>query len=374
MGGGTTANLTGPLAEGVKKTAAELAANKGAALVVCGSNDVNVQVIVNAINDAIGANGNTIDRSSSVNYRQGVASDMVAVTQDLNSGAIGALLVYEANPVYSYFDSAKLAAGIQKCPFTLSYSEKMDETTELCKYNIPSHHWLESWGDAELQKGYISVIQPLIHPLFKTRQFQSSLLKLTGNTEDYATYFRNYWTGRLGGLNDYQQFLQDGVIENSKLKTQPNVVNVSDLTSATAVATASFASGSRESADTVLSAISPKPLATATPVAATTTTNTTPSAFVGNVTDAATKIGSTKGGEIELVLYQKISIGTGVHASNAWLQEVSDPVTKATWDNYAMVSPEMGKKLFDIDIFKPRESDKYEVHPDKPEALSFILR
>ena len=67
-----------------------------------------------------------------------------------------------------------------------------------------------------------------------------------------------------------------------------------------------------------------------------------------------------------MVLYQKVSIGTGARAGNAWLQEASDPISKATWDNYAMISPEMGKKLFDIDIFKPREADKYEVHPDKP--------
>jgi molybdopterin-containing oxidoreductase family iron-sulfur binding subunit len=366
LGGGTSSNLTGPLAAGIKKTAAELSANKGAALVVCGSNDVNIQVIVNAINDAIGANGNTIDRSSTVNYRQGLDADMVTLTQDLNAGAIGALLVYEANPVYSYFDSAKLAAGIKKCPFTLSFSEKMDETTELCKYIIPSHHWLESWGDAELQKGYVSVIQPLIHPLFKTRQYQTSLLKIMGSTDDYATYFKNYWTNKLGGLNSYQQFLQDGVIENSKLRTQTNVVNPSDLTPASAAMTASLATGSASAivADT-LNQI--KSALTSTPVAAAAVSNTTtPSTFGSNVTDAATRIGAMKSGDVEIILYQKISLGTGNHASNAWLQEVSDPVSKATWDNYAMVSPEMGKKLFDIDIFKPREADKYEVHPDKP--------
>ena len=89
-------------------------------------------------------------------------------------------------------------------------------------------------------------------------------------------------------------------------------------------------------------------------------------AFSGNISDAASKIGAIIGGEVEMVLYQKVSMGTGNHASNAWLQEVSDPISKATWDNYAMVSPEMGKKLFDIDIFNPRQADKYEVHPDKP--------
>lgn len=363
LGGNTSSNLSGALADAVKKTAAELTANKGASLVVCGSNDPNIQIVVNAINEAIGAGGKTVDWDTPVNYRQGIDADIATLTQDLNAGNVGALLVYGANPVYSYIDSQKFAEGVKKCPFTLSYSEKMDETTELCKYIIPSHHWLESWGDAEPQTGYISVLQPLIHPLFKTRQFEDSLLKLAGNNDGYETYFRNYWIEKLGGLSNYERFLQDGVMENSKFKTQSNPVNTSNLTPATAAAVSSLASGG---------SIEPVIQNQNTSGANVDSTNSTKSAgftsaaFTGNVADAAAKIGTTKGGEIEMVLYQKVSIGTGARASNAWLQEASDPISKATWDNYAMISPEMGKKLFDIDIFNPRQSDKYEVHPDKP--------
>lgn len=354
LGGGTSSNISGALADGVKKTAAELSANKGAALVVCGSNDPSVQLVVNAINEAIGAGGKTIDWSSTVNYRQGVDADMVTLTEDLNAGKIGALVVYGANPVYSYFDPAKLISGIKKCPFTLSLSEKMDETTELCKYIIPSHHWLESWGDSELQTGYVSVLQPLIHPLFKTRQFEDSLLKITGSMDDYATYFKSYWVAKLGSVTIYEQFLQDGVLENSKIKTQQNIINVSDLTPASAAATATIgaAPSMSDSITKILPTLSPIAMSSAT--------------FTGNISDASSKIGAIKGGEVEVVLYQKVSLGTGNRASNAWLQEVSDPISKATWDNYAMVSPEMGKKLFDIDIFNPRQADKYEVHPEKP--------
>ncbi|MDQ2719245.1 MAG: TAT-variant-translocated molybdopterin oxidoreductase [Bacteroidota bacterium] len=368
VGGGTTASLSGNLPAAIKKTAAELTANKGAALVVCGSNDPNVQIIVNAINEAIGANGKTIDWSTPVNYRQGLDADMVTLTDDLNAGKIGALLVYGANPIYNYFAAEKFASGMKRCPFTLSFSEKMDETTELCKYIVPSHHWLESWGDAEPQKGTISVLQPLIHPLFKTRQFESSLLKLSGNSNDYLTYFRNYWIGKLGSLDNFERFLQDGIIENSHFATQASFINTSNLTPASAAATASVASGSSlsdslsinsssiSSSDTLSSKSKPEGNALSMGTAT----------FTGNISDASSKITSVKGGDIEMILYQKVSLGTGSRANNAWLQEVSDPITKAAWDNYAMISPEMGKKLFDIDIFKPRQADKYEVHPDKP--------
>jgi molybdopterin-containing oxidoreductase family iron-sulfur binding subunit len=350
LGGGTSAKLSAELTEGVKRTAAELTANRGAALVVCGSNDPDVQIIVNAINEAIGANGNTIDRGSLVNYRQGIDADMIALTADLASGAIGSLIVYGANPVYNYFDAAKFAEGVKKCPFTLSLSEKMDETTELCKYVVPSHHWLETWGDAELQNGYVSVIQPLIHPLFKTRQFEDSLLKLAGNPQDYADYFVNFWTSRLGGTAQYQQFLQDGIIENSKLRSTSTGAVTTAITAAAGMSTAAVSDS----------------LKTGTAVTNTTALSSGGAAFTGNVAASASKIGSIKGGDKEIVLYQKVSIGTGSRANNAWLQEVSDPITKATWDNYAMISPELGLSMFGIDIFNYRHADKYEIHPEKP--------
>lgn len=359
VGGSTSANLSGELAEGIKKTAAELMANRGSALVVCGSNDPNIQILVNAINDAIGANGSTIDWSTPVNYRQGWDADMVTLANDLSAGNVGGLLVYGANPVYSYFDSEKLAEGIKKTPFTLSFSEKLDETTELCKYVIPSNHWLESWGDAELQTNTISSIQPLIHPLFKTRQFEDSLLKLIGSSDDYLTYYRNYWINRLGGQSNYEKFLQDGIIENGKLKETTTFSRVSDLTASTAAGVAT-AVAANDTTGAVPTAGQPVPAGPGAPAP-----RFGSATFSGNVADAASKIKSA-GGETEIVLYQNVAMGTGNKASNAWLQEVSDPITKATWDNYAVVSPEMGKKLFKIDIFNPRHADKYEVHPEKP--------
>ncbi len=351
LGGGTSSNISGKVAEGIKKAAAELSAKKGAALVVCGSNDPNVQIIVNAINEAIGAGGKTVNWSTPVNYRQGLDADIVALTQDLNAGNVGTLLVYGANPAYSFFQADKFVAGIKKCPLTISFSEKMDETTELCKYVIPSHHWLECWGDAEPQAGYYSVIQPIIHPLFKTRQFEDSLLKLTGNLVAYEEYFKNYWMAKLGGLINYEKFLQDGVVENSVLKTSSKSVVVADLTSATADETASYAATDSTSQNTT---------------AAPSSISMQSAAFTGNVQDAAAKIGGIKGAELEMVLYEKVSLGTGNRANNAWLQEVSDPISKATWDNYAMISPQMGKKLFNIDIYNRRDSDEYEVRVQKP--------
>ena len=98
----------------LKKVAAELKANSGAAVVVSGSNDVNVQIVVNTINNAIGAYGKTIDWGTTLNYRQGIDGDMNKLVADMETGTVGALLIHGANPVYDYFDAAKFKAALSK--------------------------------------------------------------------------------------------------------------------------------------------------------------------------------------------------------------------------------------------------------------------
>jgi len=309
------------LLKGIDTAAAALAANKGAALVVCGSNDVNIQMIVNAINEAIGANGTTINWAVTSNYRKGIDAEMTQLVTDLNDKKIGALLVQGANPVYSYADKAKLLSGL-KNTVSVSFNGTMDETTELCNYIIPSHHWLESWGDAEPKTGYFSMLQPTINPLFKTRAFQTSLLKWSqpaapaGGTAvtDYETYFKNYWTGKLGSIDTYNKALQDGVVEP------------------------------------------------ATPIVGSTAFSN------GKLSDAASKIAAVKSAPVEFQLYEKVSVGNGSQANNPWLQELPDPITKVTWDNYVMMSPAMAKSLLGLDVMNQDHGHQsnYEVHPEKP--------
>jgi MoCo/4Fe-4S cofactor protein with predicted Tat translocation signal len=316
VGGSVTApSLDAKLTAAVKNTADALKANAGEGLVVCGSNNVDVQVIVNAINEAIGANGKTINWASTSNYRKGVDADMNSLVSDMNSGTIGAVIIYGVNPAYSYTDSKKFADGLNKV-IGVSCNGTMDETTELCKFIIPSHHWLESWGDAEPKTGYVSMLQPTINPLFKTRAFETTLLKWGANAiTDYETYFKNFWTTKLGSSDAFNKALQDGVVE-------------------------------AEAATTTVSG----------------------SAFNSSkIAEAATKIAAIKGGATEVVLYQKISMGNGSQANNPWLQELPDPISKVTWDNYAMMGTEMYKTMYGKDVLKDKgASDAYEVHPEKP--------
>jgi molybdopterin-containing oxidoreductase family iron-sulfur binding subunit len=278
----------------VKAAAADL--KKGNGLVVCNSNDVNVQVIVNAINNAIGANGTTIDWAATTNYKQGVDSEMVNFVNALDAGQVGAVLFHNVNPAYDYFDSEKFKKAVAKAKVSISFNDRMDETTQLCTYAVPDNHWLESWGDAEPRTGYYSFIQPTIAPLFKTRAFQDSLLIWSGSTEKYHDIYNQFWIAKLGGQANFDKALQDGVAEP---------------------AAPSFAGAS----------------------------------FSGNVDDAIAKASAKKGGKYEVVIYESVALGYGgAWSNNPWLQEMPDPVTKATWDNYVCMSPKTAKEQFDAEL------------------------
>ena len=279
------------LNELVTKAAVDL--KKGGGMVVGSSNDVNIQTVINAINDSIGANGVTVNWVTTSNYKQGIDKDMADMIAAMEAGTVGSVFMHGVNPVYDYFDSKKFTAALAKVPVTVSFADRMDETAQKCKFVIPDHNYLESWGDAEPKPNYFSLMQPGIAPLFKTRAVQDSLLTWAGATTTYADFWKDYWMKKLGGQEAFDKALQDGIVEPAG--EMPN-------------------GGAK---------------------------------FSANVGDAIGKINAKKGsGGIELVVYQKIGIGQGgAWSNNPWLQEMPDPITRTVWDNYLCVSPKRGKEL-----------------------------
>ena len=285
----------------LKKAADELWANRGASLVVAGSNDPAVQVLVNGINTMLGNYGSTIDASAPVHYRQGDDQSMATFVKDLNSGSIAAVVFFNANPVYDTAEGQKIASALSKTTLKISTSDRMDETAALVDYIAPDHHYLEQWNDAELKAGHYSLVQPAIAPLFDTRQAPESFLKWVGNDVEYYTYLQDHWRSNFfsqqSSTSNFQTFwdksLYDGVWELE---------------------------GNRKSYAYDYSAAS----------------------------QAATSIAQNykvSGNGIELALYEKIGIGNGNQANNPWLQETPDPVTKATWDNYLTISQSMASEM-----------------------------
>ncbi len=330
------------LRAGIAKAAKELSANKGSALVVCGSNDPNIQQVVNAINDALGAQGNTINWSVINKSKTGIDADFAALVSDMNAGRVGALLIQGANPAYTWYDANGFKNALQKVKASISFNSRNDETTQLCKYVIPDHHYLESWGDAEPKSGVISFMQPTINPLFKTRQWQDSILTWSGTAPDYHTYFKNYWIGKLGNETALDKALQDGVINGNALANAGASHSISNTGSGLTDTTAAASFNN------------------------TATLNNTAAPSAGSVAGAIAAINGNKPSNgIELVLYKKVGIGCGEGSSNPWLHELPDPVSRATWDNYVMISPAMAKSLLGIDLTIDSEANDYEIHPVK---------
>ncbi len=304
--------LDAPLQAAITKVSAELNANKGAALVVCGSRNKNVQLVVNAINELIGANGTTVNWAVTNNTKQGIDSEFLQLIADMEAGKVGGLFLYDANPAYDFFDSERFKKALARVRLSVSLNDKMDETTEHCKFIVPSHHYLESWGDAEPKTGYFYLQQPTIAPLFKTRSFLDSILKWSGNTTTYEEYIKKLWVAKLGTEDLYLKAVQDGVVEPG-------------------------------------------------------TPSTGGGGFIGAVVaEAAGKITGQAGGKTELVIYQNMAMKDGKHANNPWLLELPDPISRACWDNYLMISPALAKELLDLDITREREANQYEFFPEKP--------
>lgn len=277
------------------KAISDLQSNRGKSLVVSGSNDPNVQLLVNEINKALGNYGTTINLNKPSYQRQGDDSAMNTFIDDVKGGKVEAVIFYNANPVYDHPRGAELADGLKAVGLKVSFNERLDETTLLCGFACPDHHFLESWGDAQPKMGVYSLIQPTINPVYKTRAAQTSLLIWAGSdTTDYYTYLTNNWSKNILGGSSWDKALHDGVFETTTVA----------VTTEEDVATGSF------DASAVETAISE----------------------------------SAKVSGIEVKLYEKVGMGWGSQAGNPWLQEFPDPISKATWDNYVAIPMSMSKE------------------------------
>jgi MoCo/4Fe-4S cofactor protein with predicted Tat translocation signal len=285
--------------DNLNQAAKELIKNRGKCLVVSGSNDPNVQALVNGINYMLQNYGQTIDPSKGNNTRQGDDKKMAKFANGMAGGEYKGVVFFNCNPVYDHPLGDKIADGIKKTLLSISTSMVEDETAALVQYLCPGHHYLESWNDSMPRSGSFSLTQPTISPLFNTRQAEESLLRFAGRDITYYDYVRSYWKENVHNNGSsfgtfWDRSLHDGVFEqNSPSEDGANMV---------------------------------------------------PEFLSESIQTAASNIAG--GGEgLELVLYEKINIGSGEQANNPWLQECPDPITKVCWDNYVSISIPDSKEM-----------------------------
>ena len=287
----------------------DLQANHGASIVIAGEDQPPVvHAIAMAINQTLGNIGSTITITDPVEVTPvNQLASLRELVNDMNSGAVKALVIMGGNPVFDAPADFDFASAFKKVPFRAHQSLYYDDTSMLSHWHIPETHYLESWSDVRGHDGTISIVQPLIAPLYNGRSPHEMLGALIGGL-DVSPYdqVRSYWMGRGGQPpsavttssgqpgaaalqfeTNWRQWLNDGVIAGSALPPRS------------------------ASASTNIPATSNRQPATG----------------------------------IELSLRPDPTIYDGRFANNGWLQELPKPQTKIVWDNVLLVSPKTARDI-----------------------------
>jgi len=278
---GVATGEASPINDAVQNAAAQIKKAGKNAVVVTGIQDENAQLLALAINKAI--QSNVLDLVATKNVRHGDDAKVAQLIKDINAGSIGAVFMYDTNPVYTLPKGSAFGEALKKVKLSVTFTMSDNETSKASQYVIATPHYLEAWGDVVIKKGQYSLIQPTINKLFDTRQFQETLLKWSGSDETYYDYLKNQWKSNVLGGKSWNRTLHDGTF-NVALPESEVSINELDIDAASAA------------------------------------------------------LAKVKGSDLELTVYTKTGLGDGQQASNPWLQELPDPITRTSWDNYLLIS------------------------------------
>jgi len=307
----TVASQLGIPAEAFKKTATELWENRGRSLVfggghvVKGEAGIALEVVVNLLNSALESEGSTIDGAMGGSHAASSYTDFTKLVADMKAGQVDALLIVNRNPVYDLPKAVGFEEALGKVGLVVDLSMQFDETARKADYVAPTSHHTETWGDASPYAGVYSIIQPTIMPLHNTRSVEESLmvwakgLKLSGaitGQSSWHEYVRTNWRENIqrevGSSAPFMVFWENTLREGVAISRKDG-------------------GGSRS--------------------------------FMAGSLRTLPKLGWSN--DVTLVLYPKVSVYDGRYANNGWLQELPDPVTRISWDNYASISPGFAKQL-----------------------------
>ena len=281
--GGTTSGLPASIVAAILKAKAALSKAGDKGVVITGLPDFTAQTSALSYNESVSSVVMNTEKPKMI--RKGNSRAVLNVLNEVVDGTVKGLISVGVDPIYSFPNNIAFTEAYSRLELSASFSFKKDATASLSQLVAATPHYLESWGDTQLKKGTFGLTQPTIKPLFDTRQFQESLLKLLGSDKSYYDYIKETWKKSILGSTSWNNALHDGVF-------------VSDIE----LENEEFSTGTD---------------------------------FSSNNQAFDTKV---EQGGLELTLYTKISMGDGQQANNPWLQELPDPITRTTWDNYLTVS------------------------------------
>ncbi|MGA2218023.1 MAG: TAT-variant-translocated molybdopterin oxidoreductase [Terracidiphilus sp.] len=269
--------------------AKDLKASAGKSVVIPGLYQSSaVYTIALAINNALGNVGKTVSIAPEpVNPvpAKSQIQDLKALVGDLNAGKVDWLVVLNGNPVYSAPADLEFLNAFNKAKVTAHLGSHYDETGREAHWTIPSAHYLESWSDARAYDGTVSIVQPMIEPLYGGKTAHD-VLQIALNEPLLSAYEAVRETSKPLIKGDFEtgwrKALHDGWIDGTAF----------DKTAKTSVG----------------------------------------AAFQGTVPAPSSK------DAIEIIFRPDPNVYDGRWANVGWLQELPKPVTNLSWDNAAIVS------------------------------------
>lgn len=261
-----------------------------------------VHVAVNKLNNLLGNESLYNTEASEIDVLSTSSTeDWQSLVDKMYAGNIAAVIHLDCNPAYHFPDDLEYNNALKKVPNVISLVESENETSELSNYVLPINHDLESWGDFKTRTGFYSMQQPVIDPIYDTRQKEAVLLQWINNKkfdqEIYHDYLMNHWQNdiypALNSQLDFKRFwlgaLHDGVVHSSDNPEKMGSFN-----------NASYNPNAQESFNEASFCI---------------------------------------------LLKESYATGDGKFANNGWMQELPHPISKVTWDNYAAVSLPTSQEL-----------------------------
>ncbi len=285
-----------------KAVAADLAAHRGSSVVIAGDHQPPVvHALAHAINAALGNVGKTVFYTDPVDANPVNRNESLhLLVEDMRAGKVDLLLILGGNPAYDASAELEFASALKSNAVSLKVflGSHRNETAELCQWHVPEAHYLESWSDARAYDGTVSIIQPLIEPLYGGKSAHEIITILAGQSGLTGhDLVQAYWQKQHPGA-DFDAFwrksLHDGWIEGTAFATKQGKIDLSRLNLA------------KESI-------------------------------------SITAFRET--GVFELNFRRDPSIYDGRFSNNGWLQELPKPLTKLTWDNCIMIGPAMAERL-----------------------------
>jgi MoCo/4Fe-4S cofactor protein with predicted Tat translocation signal len=278
----------------LRAIAEDLEAHRGNAIVIAGDQQpAAVHAIAHLLNAELGNVGSTVFYTEPVEARAAnQTNELAGLVNEMIGGQVELLIMLGGNPVYDAPGDLRFAEGLERVGLSVHQSLFVDETSVLCDWQVPASHFLESWSDARAFDGTASIVQPLIEPLYGSKNEHEVLAALLGdpNARSYDIV-RAYWSDKLSGDFEtaWQVALSTGIIPDTEAATVSVEPSAGGIPAATAPAEG-----------------------------------------------------------IELVFRPDPSLWDGSFTNNGWLMELPRPMTKLVWDNAALMSPRTAINLLGL--------------------------